>query len=83
MTQTDRTRPETPERRHFIGWHSFSLWMLPLPLMLVYTFFRYGTLNVDRNELFHPLEGSYIVYIGWFIIGLAINIGSYARQRGR
>lgn len=60
--------------KKFITLRSLSLWMLPLILIFVYTFFHYGTLNLNKINLFSPFEGAYLVYTGWFVIGLVTDI---------
>ncbi|MCM3134928.1 hypothetical protein M3629_19290 [Paenibacillus polysaccharolyticus] len=67
--------------KQFFSIRSISLWMLPLILIILYTFFRYGTLKSSLISWFSPFEGAYLVYIGWFLIGLIIDILLFLRRK--
>ncbi|MGG1312093.1 hypothetical protein [Cohnella laeviribosi] len=57
------------------------LWLLPLLLAVLYTFFHYGTLNVTKIDFLHPFQGAYIVYSGWFAAGVGIEVARCLKKR--
>jgi len=67
--------------KQFFSLRSISLWILPLVLVILYTLFRYGTLNPSLISWFNPFEGAYLVYIGWFLVGLMIDISLYVKRK--
>ncbi|MGO4530740.1 hypothetical protein AB4Z30_16775 [Paenibacillus sp. 2TAF8] len=67
--------------KQFFSLRSISLWILPLVLVILYTFFRYGTLKLSIISWFNPFEGAYLVYIGWFLVGLMIDISLFVKRK--
>ncbi|PZD94533.1 hypothetical protein DNH61_17615 [Paenibacillus sambharensis] len=67
--------------RRFVTWRSFTLWILPLCLMVAYTYFHYKTLNIKEISFFKPFQGAYLIYTGWFVVGFAINVARYRKGR--